>query len=138
MTDNSWAFELDNKILTIVKTKLTSKFSEKFPDLTVTSVVDSNNLTQFPTIHLRQIGSSEVGSDLESDTVNAVLYTEQADIYINTSQNDARKVANETANIFKSLRFRITIMPEFGATDNVHRVTIRASRIIGANERIGE
>lgn len=133
---NSWAFELESKIFSIVKARTEKALLKEFPNAryTVTSL-PKGDFTQYPTIFIHELPSDEVGNDLDNTTINALLYTMQIEVYTNTSQSDARQISAYIGNAFKQLHFEVTSMPEFSANGQTYYCSImRVRRVIGSGD----
>lgn len=135
MVDNSWAFDLGTLIYTKVKTMAMEKLKTQYPSISFTSSDLNDNSANFPTVYIHEIGGIEQGQDLENNTINAVLETMQVDIYVNTKQNDAKRIMSVVASCFKELGFSIIAMPEFQNTSTVYRSTMRVRRMIGSGDK---
>ena len=99
------------------------------------STTDSmNKAAVFPFVYVHALPASEVGADLSGEEINAGNFTFQVDVYDNKSQGRAREVMTEVIKIMKGMRFNVNSMPEFSTSDNVHRCTMRARRIIGSGD----
>lgn len=107
----------------------------KFPDLTFTTTDVNTDEPSFPTVVYKEIGCVERGMTLENDGINAVYYSCQIDVYTNTKERDAKRVMQSIVRVLKEMQFTINAMPEFRNT-NVYRCTLRANRIIGADDII--
>ena len=124
----------------VVFTRISEDFSQEIKtkyEMTASnfsSVDSANKNAVFPFVYVHAMQASEVGADLRGDEVNAGNFAFQIDVYDNKSQMRAREVMNEVVRIMKSMRFFVNSMPEFSTSDNVHRCTMRARRIIGAGD----
>lgn len=98
------------------------------------SAVDSRNKKAvFPFVYVHALPASELGQDLEGNTINAGLFTFQVDVIDNKTQNRAREVMSEIVRIMKAMRFEIIAMPEFDS-DETHRFVARFRRAIGSSD----
>lgn len=131
--ENQWAFDLETKIYSIVKSRLTSKLT-KYPNAMITNKGTSTTTAMFPTIYIHELPGAERGQDLSGQNINAISETFQVDVTTNVSQSDAKKVMSLVAMEFKKLRFTITTFPDLSSSDDVYRSTMRCTRIIGAND----
>ena len=129
-----WAFELENKLYSLIKYKATKELIEDFPNITFTSTDKASEVATFPTVYIHELPAMEVGNDLSNETINAVLETIQVDVYTNSTQKDAKDVMMVIASIMKSLRFDIGMMPEFNNGSAYYRTTARFSRVIGSGD----
>ena len=92
--------------------------------------------TIFPTIYVKELPAVEKERDLEGNTINAVLSTFQIDCIINTSQSQAKKMAQIVSEIMKELQFEVTAMPSFNSKEKVYRSTARYRRTITKKDRL--
>ena len=135
--DNSWAYDFENKIFTIVKTKALKKLKSKYPDINfTTSNNNSDDNPKFPCVYIHQLGSTESGNDLENNTINALYVTFQIETYSKTSQRDAKYVMSIVGDIFKSYGFSINEFPEFNNESSVYRCVMRVQRLVGSADEI--
>ncbi len=122
---------LETTVFSLVKAQVNSDLLAKYPSLNFTTEETTITDAKFPNVYMRAISMAEQGQDLRGESINAVLITFQADIITNTSRSDAKTVAYDVIDAFKSLRFEITSLPIFTKEDDVHRATIRARRMVG-------
>ena len=130
---NEWIFDIDDIVLSDIEQYVTDELLDVYPDLFFTSSDYNSSDPSFPTVVVKGIDSREQGMTLKNDTINAVLYSIQVDVYANTKQQDAKRVMGSVMDALKKLQFTIFSMPEFKNTD-VFRMTLRARRMIGAND----
>ena len=142
MVDNTWAYEIETRILGLMNSYAVPRI-KKIKDFEKTNF--SNSVTNeesrlsgtiFPTIYVHELAGVEQGKDLEGQSINAVLETFQIDCITNTKQSDAKQIMRVVADVMKELRFEIVSMPEFKSQDKVYRSTARFRRVIGRNDRI--
>ena len=131
---NQWAYDLEKKIFSIVKSRAYEKLKTKYPNVYITDIEKNTSKAVFPTVYIHELSGVEKASDLEGFCINAVQETFQVDVITNTSQSDANKVMAVVADEFKRLCFKITAMPEFEGTGETYRSTMRVRRIISAND----
>lgn len=131
---NQWAYDLEKKIFSIVKSRTYEKLKSKYPSVYITDIEKNTSKAVFPTVYIHELPGVEKASDLEGFSINAVQETFQIDVITNTSQNDANKVMAIVADEFKRLCFKVTAMPEFDGTGETYRSTMRVRRIISAND----
>lgn len=135
-SENQWAFDLETKIYSIVKSRVTAQLKKisKYSNAFITNVEKSTSDATFPTIYIHELPGVEKGNDLEGTAINAILETFQVDVITNTSQSDAKRIIAIVTDEFKKLRFQITAMPEFDSSGETYRSTMRLRRLIGAND----
>lgn len=131
---NQWAYDLEKKIFSIVKSRTYENLKTKYPNIYITDIKKNTSKAVFPTVYIHELPGVEKASDLEGFSINAVQETFQIDVITNTSQNDADKVMAIVADEFKRLCFKVTAMPEFDGTGETYRSTMRVRRIISAND----
>lgn len=130
---NTWIFDLQDIIFDTIQNDVEDELLGKYPDLFFTTTDINEKDPSFPTVVVREVGGVERGMTLENDGINAILYTMQVDVYSNTREQDAKRVMKSVVECLKKLQFTIIAMPEFNNTD-VYRCTLRAQRMIGAND----
>lgn len=133
-SENQWAFDLETKIFSVIKSRAEGKIKVKYPNAYVTNISKTTTKATFPTVYIHELPGAEIGADLEGISMNGIRETFQVDVTTNTSQSDAKRVMAIVADEFKQMRFQITAMPEFGDTGDTYRSTARFSRVIGAND----
>ena len=133
---NEWAIDLESTVVALVKAKALPQLQEKYPKISITSEGASSSSAIFPTVYIHLLPAVEQGQTLYGQTINALLATFQADVTTNTSKSDCRKVMAVITEIFKTMRFQGTSMPEFSISNKVHKSTARFRRMIAANDRL--
>lgn len=128
-----WYMELDNRVFTILKTKLNKKLKTKYADLYITDSDINSSDPSFPNVYFHVLGGTEVGKDLEQTSVNGILFTAQIEVS-SKKQADTKSVMSEVLSIFKGMAFEIVTMPEFNNQDNVYRQVARLRRVIGKDD----
>ena len=133
-SDNQWAFDIETKIVSIIKNRCEQELQKTYPNIYITNKQESTSKAVFPTVLIHELPGVEQGADLEGSSINAVLETIQVDVTTNKSQSEAKRVLARIADEFKHMRFQITSMPEFNNSGDTFRSTARFRRIIGAND----
>ena len=142
MADNTWAYEIETRILGLLNSyavpriKKIKDFEKTNFSNAVTNEESRLSGTIFPTIYVKELPAVEKERDLEGNTINAVLSTFQIDCIINTSQSQAKKMAQIVSEIMKELQFEITAMPSFDSKEKVYRSTARYRRTITKKDRL--
>ena len=142
MVDNTWAYEIETKVLGIINSYAIPRLKKLdiFKTTRFTNAVTNEESrlsgTIFPTIYVHELVGLEQGKDLEGQSINAVLETFQIDCITNTKQSDAKQIMRVVADVMKELRFEIVSMPEFKSQDKVYRSTARFRRVIGRNDNL--
>lgn len=132
---NEWAFNLDSKIFTLIKSRAFARLKDDYPKIIFTST-DNNTSAKatFPCVYIHMLPGAEVGNDLENESINGVLCSIQIDVYTDISQYDTRKITSVIADEFKKMKFTINKMPEFDNEGTVYRQITRVRRVIGAGD----
>lgn len=126
----------------MVFTKLKQNFSQtikdtyKMTDKNFSTVGSSGTPAVFPFVYVQTLPASEQGRDLQGTSVNGALFSFQVDVYSNKTQAEARNVMSEITKVMKTMGFEINSMPSFESTQDVHRMTARFRRIIGASDTL--
>ena len=142
MVDNTWAYEIEARILGLLNSYAVPRIKkiDGFEETNFSNAVTNNESrlsgTIFPTIYVKELPAVEKERDLEGNTINAVLSTFQIDCIINTSQSQAKKMAQIVSEIMKELQFEITAMPSFNSKEKVYRSTARYRRTITKKDRL--
>ena len=142
MADNTWAYEIETRILGLLNSYAVPRIKKikDFEKTNFSNAVTNNESrlsgTIFPTIYVKELPAVEKERDLEGNTINAVLSTFQIDCIINTSQSQAKKMAQIVSEIMKELQFEITAMPSFNSKEKVYRSTARYRRTITKKDRL--
>lgn len=142
MADNTWAYEIETRILGLLNSyavpriKKIKDFEKTNFSNAVTNEESRLSGTIFPTIYVKELPAVEKERDLEGNTINSVLSTFQIDCIINTSQSQAKKMAQIVSEIMKELQFEITAMPSFNSKEKVYRSTARYRRTITKKDRL--
>ena len=142
MVDNTWAYEIETRILGLLNSyavpriKKIKDFEKTNFSNAVTNEESRLSGTIFPTIYVKELPAVEKERDLEGNTINAVLSTFQIDCIINTSQSQAKKMAQIVSEIMKELQFEVTAMPSFNSKEKVYRSTARYRRTITKKDRL--
>lgn len=137
----SWVFDLENRIYTIVKTKVTNKLKSKYSKINFTQdpTPDDTN-SYFPTIYIHFLPSNEYGKTLDALTINAIMSTAQIEVTSSKTQGQtvARQVIWETIEQFKAFRYEVFQTPEVIPTGNDTNCCVcRVRRMVGANDTVG-
>lgn len=133
MIDNTWAYDLPDKIFTIAKTRGQAILNTDYPNTLWTMDSFENSEPIFPTI-MFTIDMAERGSDLVGEDINAVLVDVQVDVTVLKEQtiNVARYVSGVVVNEMKRLKFYVDEMPfQNESTNDLIRYTFRCQRMVG-------
>lgn len=130
-----WVSELENKIFTIIKHKVTKKFGTKYKSMRVTNSSKIPDVPKFPTVYFEPLDSVEVGSDLDNVGINGVNYSYQLSVTA-LEESQAKEIIDYCVDISKEMRFMITTMPIKQDTGDIFCRVIRCRRIVGSNDVI--
>lgn len=139
MADNDWVYSIESKIYTIVKTRLNNALLTTYPNMRVTQQYKISDEPKFPTVYIKMLDSPEIGSDLDNQTVNAMLVTFEVHTIVSKEQglSGLRNVQSAVTDNFKKLRFNIVTRGEFTReTNDTYTSISRFRRVIGGNEEI--
>lgn len=133
---NDWAIDIENTVTALVKTRTLTQLKKAYPKIVITNEGENSGQAVFPTVYIHLLPSVEQGQTLDGQTINALLATFQVDVTTNTSKADCRKVMATITDVFKTMRFQGTPMPEFSISNKVHKSTARFRRMIATNDRL--
>lgn len=139
MAQTDWVFNIESKIYTIVKTRLTNALKDVYPKLLITQQQRLNDDTQLPVIYIKMLDSPEIGADLDGSTVNAMLVTFETHITVSKDSglSGLRKISASVLENFKKLRFQMATRGEITReTSDTYTTISRYNRVIGAEEEI--
>lgn len=129
-----WTSNIFSMIFTRLKCDVSNALKTKYPDLFFTNSDKVKSEAKFPTVLVKEIGSTENGSDLENTAVNSIVCTVQIDTIDNRSQKRADEVMDRVVSVMKGLKFTIIAMPQFENTNETYRMTARFRRTIDWND----
>ena len=139
MAQTDWVFNIESKIYTIVKTRMTNALKDVYPKLLITQQQRLNDDTQLPVIYIKMLDSPEIGADLDGATVNAMLVTFETHITVSKDSglSGLRKISASVLENFKKLRFQMATRGEITReTSDTYTTISRYNRVIGAEEEI--
>lgn len=130
--DNSWVFDIQDKIYSRLDAVCRAKLSRKYPNISVTMDNNVSTTTKFPNVYLHFLPIMEIGNDLDGKDINAVYLTAQVDVTVTNAQemSVANEVSQVVVNCMKEMRFSATL-PEFVNTSSEYRTVSRFTRTIG-------
>lgn len=135
--DNTWVFDIQDKIYSRLDATVQARLSGKYPDIFVTTDNHVPTHPKFPNIYLHFLAPIEIGKDLDGADINAVYLTAQIEVTVTNAQE--MSVANEVSAVvvecMKDMRFSATL-PEFINTDSEYRTVSRFARTIGNEEAL--
>ena len=137
--DNSWIFDVQDKIYSRLQAICIAKLSRKYADINVTMDDHVPTHPKFPSVYLHFLAPIEVGKDLDGLDVNAVYLTAQIEVTVTNAQemSVAYEVSQVVTDCMKEMRFNATL-PEFMNTDSEYRTVSRFARVIGNEEILYE
>ena len=137
--DNSWIFDIQDKIYSRLDAEVTAELSSKYADITVTMDSHLHKNPKFPNVFLHFLAPVELGNDLDGQDINAIYLT--AEIIITVTNAQTMLVANEVSqvvtSVMKNMRF-VATLPEFVDTDSEYRTVSRFARTIGNEDTLYE
>lgn len=124
--------DIENIVYSRVIGAMPERIKEKYPNLNFTTS-DSQVVTpKFPSVYIHQMSSPEMGQTIDGFEINAIMATFQIEVTDNVSQSNCTQVMNEVVTAMKSMRFNVTMMPEFNNSGQIYRKIARFRRLIGA------
>lgn len=136
MADNTWVFDLPDKIYKILKAVTYEEISALFENPKYITIDETVDYTAFPTIRIGSLAPIEIGSTLDGISINGITITEQIEVYVNTSTTDARKLASIMQSAIKLLGFNVIAFPEVQTKNGVYTAVARYRRDYGADDSI--
>ena len=138
--DNSWFFDIQDKIYSRLDAICTAKLSRKYRDINVTMDNQLSTHPKFPNVYLHFLSPIEVGKDLDGKDVNAIYLTAQIEVTVTNAQemSTANEVSQVVMDCMKEKRFAATSLPEFVNTDTEYRTVSRYARTIGNADTLYE
>lgn len=133
-----WSYDLETKIFSKIKAKLTSKLKTKYAGLNVTMDGKDDTKAKFPTVFVQFIVNQEYGNTLENDLINAVKLEIQIDVTVPKIQGISviREVSGAVIEAMKSMYFNVTMpMLDFDSDDTIRTVS-RFDRVVGQGDNI--
>lgn len=134
MNNEFWFEQIEDRILTIVKTRMTERLGDEYPTMFFTSDGEVHKDMVFPTVYVRELTGYENGRDLDNTTINAIMETLQMEVYSDSGKADCKNIMHEVINQMKALRFNVMAMPIYQQNGNVDRGVARFRRMIGAGD----
>lgn len=130
--DNSWVFDLETKLLSMIKVKTESTLKKKYPDIFYTITDSPKDVsTHFPTVYVHELSGSEKAKTTEGNSIESVFYSLQVEVTSQKSQKETKYVLSRIAEVLKDSGFSIFPFPEASNGKTYYRSIMRASRLIG-------
>lgn len=136
MIDNSWVIDIEPKIYSIIKAKTEKEIKKKYPDVNFTMDDAVQNDPKFPSIYFHFLQSTEVGEDLEGQSINGIICSVDVRTTVSKTQDltALRWVNTKILNAFKELRFDARLPKLNDSTVDTKSSTMRFERIIGQGQ----
>lgn len=140
MANELWYAELEPRVFTVLKTKLTAVINSRYPRLVdkvvFTTDQEVNTSPRFPTVWFRQIDSDEIMEDIYGHSVNGILMRCQCEVYAQ-DERTAKRLSYECMNAMKTMGFSAYFLPKRSASrTGVARFVARYRRNIGADDAL--
>ena len=133
-SENQWAYDLESTVVALVRAKSLPQLKKKYPKIRITDEESTSTEAVFPTAYIHMIGGNEKGKTLDGRSINSVNATFRLEVTAN-KKTDCKKVTDTLSEIFKQMRFEITL-PRKTIDNKVYRSVCTFSRIISANDRL--
>ena len=133
-SENQWAYDLESTVVALIRAKSLPQLKKKYPKIRITDEESTSTEAVFPTAYIHMIGGNEKGKTLDGRSINSVSATFRLEVTAN-KKADCKKVTDTLSEIFKQMRFDITL-PKKTIDNKVYRSVCTFSRIISANDRL--
>ena len=133
-SENQWAYDLESTVVALVRAKSLPQLKKKYPKIRITDEESTSTEAVFPTAYIHMIGGNEKGKTLDGQSINSVNATFQMDVTAN-KKADCKKVTDILSEIFKQMRFDITL-PRKTIDNKIYRSVCTFSRVISANDKL--
>ena len=133
-SENQWAYDLESTVVALVRAKSLPQLKKKYPKIRITDEESTSTEATFPTAYIHMIGGNEKGKTLDGRSINSVNATFRLEVTAN-KKTDCKKVTDTLSEIFKQMRFEITL-PRKTIDNKVYRSVCTFSRIISANDKL--
>ena len=133
-SENQWAYDLESTVVALVRAKSLPQLKKKYPKIRITDEESTSTEAVFPTAYIHMIGGNEKGKTLDGQSINSVNATFQLDVTAN-KKADCKKVTDTLSEIFKQMRFEITL-PRKTIDNKIYRSVCTFSRVISANDKL--
>jgi len=132
---DTWFSEIESRVFTIVKTRMTKKYKERYPTMDFVSVGENRVPKTSPTIYLHEIASPEMANDLENNVINMVRTNIECEVY-SLNREDCLNVSALIRFEMKSIGFSIIQQSSPLNSDNWWRSVMRFNRPVGSGDVI--
>ena len=133
-SENQWAYDLESTIVALVRAKSLPQLKKKYPKIRITDEESTSTEAVFPTAYIHMIGGNEKEKTLDGRSINSVNATFRLEVTAN-KKADCKKVTDTLSEIFKQMRFEITL-PRKTIDNKIYRSVCTFSRIISANDNL--
>ena len=133
-SENQWAYDLESTVVALVRAKSLPQLKKKYPKIRITDEESTSTEAVFPTAYIHMIGGNEKGKTLDGRSINSVNATFRLEVTAN-KKTDCKKVTDTLSEIFKQMRFNITL-PRKTIDNKIYRSVCTFSRIISANDNL--
>ena len=133
-SENQWAYDLESTVVALVRAKSLPQLKKKYPKIRITDEESTSTEAVFPTAYIHMIGGNEKGKTLDGRSINSVNATFRLDVTAN-KKADCKKVTDTLSEIFKQMRFDITL-PRKTIDNKIYRSVCTFSRVISANDKL--
>ena len=133
-SENQWAYDLESTVVALVRAKSLPQLKKKYPKIRITDEESTSTEAVFPTAYIHMIGGNEKGKTLDGRSINSVNATFRLEVTAN-KKTDCKKVTDTLSEIFKQMRFEITL-PRKTIDNKVYRSVCTFSRVISANDKL--
>lgn len=127
---------ISDTVFSRIKNKYPSALKTKYPNTFFTTSDRVSDNPKFPTIYVHEMPSVETAMDFEGTSINAVESSFQIEVTDNVSMSNANEVMNYVVSAMKSMRYRVTAMPEFNNNPEAYRKIARFRRTIADNDSL--
>ena len=133
-SENQWAYDLESTVVALVRAKSLPQLKKKYPKIRITDEESTSTEAVFPTAYIHMIGGNEKGKTLDGQSINSVNATFRLEVTAN-KKADCKKVTDILSEVFKQMRFDITL-PRKTIDNKIYRSVCTFSRIISANDNL--
>ena len=133
-SENQWAYDLESTVVALVRAKSLPQLKKKYPKIRITDEESTSTEAVFPTAYIHMIGGNEKGKTLDGRSINSVNATFRLEVTAN-KKTDCKKVTDILSEVFKQMRFDITL-PRKTIDNKIYRSVCTFSRVISANDNL--
>lgn len=130
-----WFANIESKVFTIVKTRMTKKYKDKYPTMEFVAVDDNRTPKNSPTIYLHELNNPEISNDLMYNKVLMVRENMESEVYAK-NRGECHMISALLREEMKALGFAIIQQSPPMTDDTWWRCIARYSRPIGGDDLI--